>query len=97
IEAWTALSGLLAECEGLPPARELAGELRALQNDPAHKGAIRAHVRELEAAELLREIDVLVRAGEERQARARLRKLARTYDGTRAAAEARERHAALLD
>lgn len=97
IPAWTALDALRQECAGLAVERELAGEVRAIEKDPAHKEAIRAHVHELEAAELLEEIDALVRAGESRKAKARCGKLLRSYADTRAAAEARERHAALID
>jgi hypothetical protein len=97
IAAWTALSELTAECAELPIHKELTGELRALENDPAHKPALRAHARELEAAGILAEIDALVREGELRKARGRCAKLLRGFGDTRAAAQARERHANLIE
>lgn len=97
IAAWTALHGLVEECAQLPIQRELAAELRALENAPAHKAVLRAHARELEAAALLAEIDALVRQGDERKARARAAKLLRGLGDTRAAAEARARHPDLVD
>lgn len=97
IAAWTALRGLVDECAQLPIQRELAAELRALENAPAHKSVLRAHARELEAAAILAEIDTLVREGEERKARARAGKLLRGFGDTRAAAEVRERHPSLIE
>lgn len=88
---------LRALYEDTPVSKDLERTIRAAERNPDWADEIKAYKREVEARELLAEIEKMLAAGDETKAKGRMRKLLRSYADTEAATIAKGRWPDLVD